>query len=369
MKKIIFIDNTAHHLYTQGHLYNTFASGDYQVLLCCPDDGDYFYKLQQKGYECISIDIDGKNINPIRNILLVWQIYKMLKVHLPDIVFSFTIKPNIFSAIASKFLNISVVPNITGLGYVFLRFGFVKYFVVRLYRFAFANLYYVIFQNKDDRHLFSDLKILSSKTQVVQVPGSGVDLNKFPYTEHTQHETLQFLYAGRLLWDKGIGELIDAFRLISKQYPMVKLHFIGNYFFANPAAISEEQMKLWQEELPIEYHGMVDNVSDYIANSDCVILPSYREGMPRSLLEASSMGRPIITVDSVGCRDAVEDGVTGFMAKVRDVDSLVIAMQKFIELPFAEKVQMGLNGRRKMEREFDQKLVIEQYLLIANQIL
>ncbi|MCC2625563.1 MAG: glycosyltransferase family 1 protein [Burkholderiales bacterium] len=368
-KKLLFIDNTAHHLYTQRHLYSTFANLGYSVVLCCPNDSKYFYRLEHEGYKCVPITIDGKSFNLLKNIILIWQVYRIFKTHMPDLVCSFTIKPNLFSALACKLLKIQVLPNITGLGHVFVKKGIVQHIITRLYKYAFANLSYIIFQNKDDWQEFIKLKILSTNTQVILVPGSGVDLAEFYYIPLSNRKEITFLYAGRLLWDKGIGELIDAFRSISKQYPMVKLHFIGDYFFANPSAISEEQMKLWQDELGIIYHGMVDNVPDYIAASDCVILPSYREGMPRSLLEASSMGRPIITVNSAGCKDVVEDGVTGFMAKVRDVDSLVLAMQKLINLPFADRVQLGLNGRHKMEREFDQKIVIGKYLTMVNQLL
>lgn len=367
MKKILFIDNTAHHMYSQQHLYSAFVKLGYWVILCCPDDNNYFRRLQQEGYQCVNFAIDGKSMSLIKNLALFWYLYRLLKGYMPDIIFSFTIKPNIYSSLAGRFLNIPVVPNITGLGYVFLKSSLIKYIVIRLYKFAFANLNYVVFQNKDDKQVFLDHKILSAKTEIIQVPGSGVNLTKFSYVGYTNMGNITFLYIGRLLLDKGIKELIDAFRIISKKYPTTKLKFIGNYFLGNPSAISSRQMELWQNELPIEYLGMVDNVADHISASSCVVLPSYREGMPRAVLEASSMGIPVITTDTVGCRDSVDDLATGFLCKVKDVRDLADKMEKFIEYP--DKVQMGINGRAKMEREFDQQIVIDKYRLIVSQTL
>lgn len=368
--KIVLIDNTAHHLFTQQHLYNSFTQAGHQLMLICPNDGDYFIKMQNMGYQCFDIALDGKSLNPINNLLLIKQLHRLFKQISPDIIFSFTIKPNIYSAIISKWLKIPVVPNITGLGYVFLQENLLTKLIVNLYKFAFSGLGYVVFQNKDDMQVFIDKQILSPHSTIISVPGSGVSLSKFPFVGYTNNSNaVTFLYSGRLLWDKGIGELIEAFRIVRSKYPEVKLKFIGNYFLANPAAIKPEEFEAWQRELDIEYLGMVDNVSEVIASVDCIVLPSYREGMPRAILEGSSMGKVVITTDAVGCRDSVEDEKTGYMCKVRDANDLADKMLKFMQLSIAQRQEMGVAGRKKMELEFDQNIVIDKYLSIAKTFL
>ena len=363
MRKLFFIDNTAHHLFTQRHLYDSFAADGYSITLCCPDDGDYFKKLTQHGYTCLPLKIHGKSKNLFYNLILICKLYKAIKKISPDIIFSFTIKPNIFCAMVGRWLKIPVVPNITGLGTIFLKHNFVTTIVIKLYKFAFFHLDHVVFQNQDDKKVFIDMKMLSSHTKLVQVPGSGVNLNKFPFVgyNNTNNEAITFLYIGRLLWDKGIAELISAFKVVKKQYPETQLKFIGNYFIGNPSAIRPNQMEAWLRDPGIEYLGMVDHVDAIISTSDCVVLPSYREGMPRAILEGSSMGKPVITTDTIGCKDALNDGETGFLCKVRDADDLTKAMLRFIKLPLAHKQQMGIAGRKKMECEFDQKIVVAKY--------
>ena len=393
MKKILFLDNTAHHLYSQSHLYSNFVKHGYNVMLCCPNDGNYFVKLQDLGYACYDIKIDGKGLNPIHELLLLYQLKKLFQRFVPDVILSFTIKPNIYGATIGRLLNIPIVPNITGLGAVFLKNGFLHKLVRIFYKIAFKNLKYIIFQNNDDLSLLSNAGVISLQTKCITIPGSGVNLNKFKFyassinnnsedsallqntmddnfLKHaidTSHTT--FLYSGRFLWDKGIGELIAAFKIVKTKYPNTCLKFIGNYYPANPAAISEKQMAIWQHDLGIEYLGMVDNVEEVITSIDCVVLPSYREGTPRAILEASSMGKVVITTDVPGCRGTVDDGVTGFLCKVKDADDLANKMLKFIELPAAARAEMGMAGRKKMEREFDQNIVINKYLEVVKSIL
>ncbi len=369
MKKILFIDNTAHHLFGQLHLMNAFKVNGYSVEVVVPNDDNYYQQISELGFKCHSITIDGKGINPVADFKLIKQLKYYFHVIKPDVICSFTIKPNLYASIAARSLKIPVIAGVTGLGTAFLKQNLLNYLVVKLYKFAFREIGCVFFQNQDDKLTFDSLGITEYARYSITLPGDGVDLNKFAYSKISLNKDTTFLYSGRLLADKGLYELVEAFKKVKFIYPNISLVLIGNYFLANPSAISKTTVDEWTKDGTIKYLGMVDNVSEIVKECDCVVLPSYREGMPRSLLEASSMGRPIITVDSIGCKDVVEDGVTGYMAKVRDVDSLAKAMIKFIELPFDKKVEMGLNGRRKMEQEFDQKIVINKYLEVANQLL
>lgn len=370
MKKLLFIDNTAHHLYTQRHLYMNFKNMGHEVILCCPDDSAYFKKLKNLGFNCLNLSIKGKGKNPLNDLLLLKKIHQLFKTIKPDIVFSFTIKPNIYSALVGKMCNVKVVPNVTGLGYVFMKRSLLTRFIVKLYKFAFSNLSHIVFQNSADKKIFIRKQILSPAAQVVQLPGSGVNLDKFPFVGYTNQVNDEdvFLYSGRLLRDKGLRELIAAFRIVKATYPKIKLKIIGNYFHANPSAISKRQLRAWQQELGIEYLGMVDNVHEVIAEADCIVLPSYREGMARAILEASSMGKPVIATNVTGCREAVSDGVTGFLCKVKDHNDLASKMLQFIRLEFTKKQEFGINGRKKMEREFDQSIVISKYMSIVQDL-
>ena len=367
--KLVFFHNASFFLYKQKHIFEKFKTLGHDIYLLCPNTDEFFNVMKNDGYQVIEIDFKTKNLNPFNNIFLIMRLRKIFKQLDPDFVFTFSIKPNLYSAIAAKFSNkIKVVPNITGLGYVFMKDSFLTKIVVALYRYAFKKIKIVFLQNKDDMELLINVGAINPKlTKPIVLPGDGVDLNLYTYVGLVEGKCkLNFLFSSRLLWDKGIRELIDAFKIVKQKYDNISLTIIGAFYHENPTAVPESYINEQIKFANITYLGHVDNVAKVIAESDCMILPSYREGMPRSLLEASSMGRPIITVDSVGCRDVVEDGVTGYMARVKDVDSLADAMIKFIELPFEQKVAMGRAARMKMEREFDQKVVVKHYVdLIA----
>ena len=370
MKRILFVDNTAHHLYGQMHLMLAFKNIGYEVIALIPDDKNYFSKIQANEIKCYSIYIAGKSLNPFKDLKLIFTLRKVFKKIKPNLICSFTIKPNLYASIIARQQNIPIITNVTGLGYVFLKNNWLAKFVSFLYKFAYHRASQVFFQNKDDRILLEQAKIFSKNTTLSVIPGSGVNLNKFNYVGLTNTTKIKFLFSGRLLWDKGILELIEAFKAVRNKYLGISLTFIGNYFLENPNAVLPEQIEAWVQDGVIKYLGMIDNVFEVMSQVDCIVLPSYyREGVPRVLMEACSMGKPIITVDNVGCRDVIEDGINGFMAKPRDIQSLADAMIRFIELPFAQKQQLGINGRKKMEQEFDQRIVVNKYLEASNRLI
>jgi glycosyltransferase involved in cell wall biosynthesis len=370
MKKVLFIDNTAHHMYGQLHNINAIRDAGYDVELLIPNDGIYFNKLEQLNYKCIGDLKTWSGMNPFQELFLFLKLRKLIKLLNPRVICSFTIKPNLYTAIITKDqCAIKQVANITGLGYAFMESGLRSKLFKMLYKYALKNISQIFFQNGDDYKLLKNYNLLSKSVKCDILPGSGVNLNQYRYMpRYNASNSYCFLYSGRLLADKGLYELIDAVKIVKKTH-QIRLIIIGNYFYDNPSAISKEQIALWENEGLIEYLGMVDNVLDYIIDCDCLILPSHREGMPRSILEASSVGRPVITVNSAGCRDAVDDGLTGFIAHVKDAQSIANMMIRFIELPNEQKLEMGVAGRRKMEKEFDQQVVVEKYLSVVNDLI
>ena len=204
------------------------------------------------------------------------------------------------------------------------------------------------------------------------VPGSGIDLERFTLTPSPSPASgrggIRFLLVARMLWDKGVGEYVAAARRVRRRYPDAEFGLLGFLDVQNPAAISREQMDAWVDEGVVRYLGVSDDVRAQIAAADCVVLPSYREGTPRTLLEAAAMGRPLITTDAVGCREVVEDGVNGLLCRVRDADDVADKMEQMIALSADERTEMGRRGREKVEREFDERFVIEAYLRAIREV-
>lgn len=362
--KIVLFHNASFFLYKQKHIFEKLKNMGHDIYLLCPNTDEFFGIMKDDGYNVIEVDFKTKNLNPFNNIFLILKLRKLFKCINPDFIFPFSIKPNLYSAIAAKYSNkIKVIPNITGLGYVFMKDSLLTKFVVAIYRYAFKGVPVVFLQNKDDMDLLVGVGAINSKlTTTIVLPGDGVDLELFPNLGVRNHNKINFLFSSRLLWDKGFKELIDAFKIVKQIHVNVDLTIIGGFYPENPSAVPKSYMDEQVKFSGITYLGHVNDVISVITDSDCMILPSYREGMPRVLLEASSMGKPCITVNSPGCRDAVDEGVTGFIADVKSVDSLVQVMIKFINLSFEQKYIMGQAARRKMESQFDQRIVTEHYV-------
>jgi glycosyltransferase involved in cell wall biosynthesis len=291
----------------------------------------------------------------------------------PHLVFHYTIKPVIYGSLAAALTGVPSLSTVTGAGYAFMRDGLLQHLVRRLYRLALRFPQAVFFQNPDDRDFFLRAGLVR-ESQVRTVPGSGVNLDNYaPDLEaeksRDQGGKMVFLFMGRLLWDKGIGELAEAAAMVRRHFPLAEVWVLGRTDPDNPAAVPEGQIRQWEREGRFTWLGWVQDVRPLISQSDVVVLPSYREGIPRSLLEAMAMGKPIITTDGVGCREVIEDGRNGFMVPVKDTEALAAAMIKMIHLGEEGRREMGLYGRRKAEREFDERLVIQAYLREIDRIL
>jgi glycosyltransferase involved in cell wall biosynthesis len=318
--------------------------------------------------------MDAQGTSPAGDLLLLLRFIRLLKHERPAVYLGYTVKPNIYGSLAAELLRIPVINNIAGLGIVFVKHGLLTRFVKSLYRRSLSGSRKVFFQNRDDLAHFIEAGLVRPQSTDL-LPGSGVDLHKFrvaplPQIGPDSRDDFRFLLIARMLWDKGIGEFVEAARQVKQQFPKVRFCMLGFLDVKNPAAISQEQMRQWVNEGAIEYLGSTDDVRQEIEKAHCVVLPSYyREGTPRSLLESAGMGRPIITTDAVGCREAVDDGVNGYLCKPRDATDLADKMITMLGLSDKELDEMGRQGRMKMEREFDEDLVIGKYLEAIDEIL
>jgi len=343
-------------------------------IVCIAPRDDYSQELEKFGFEYHDIAINNKGTNPIEDAKLVVDFYKLYKKVSPDVILQYTIKPNVYGSVAAGLLDIPVISNISGLGTVFLNDSLSSKIARLLYKVALKFPKKVFFQNAHDRQLFIDLKLASeSKTDLL--PGSGIDTEKFKplQLEKRDEGRVKFLFIARLVKDKGLMEFVDAARAIcakKEQYQVTpEFYILGSYYPGNPTAIREDEMHQWEEEGIVTYLGASNDVQSVISKYDCIVLPSYREGLSRVLLEAASMAKPIVTTDVPGCKDVVDDGVNGYMCQVKDADSLKEAMEKMIALSDDQRREMGQRGREKVMAEFDEKLVIEKYKSAIKEII
>lgn len=319
--------------------------------------------IEKSGVRIIPLHMDKKGTSPLKEVSLLWSLWRHFRREHPDIILSFTIKNNIYGAIAARLLGIPFIPNITGLGSAFLGSSRLRKLVSLLYRQALHPLPIVFFQNTDDRDLFIRKGIIKLEQSRI-LPGSGIDLTHFlPAPLPAEREDpLTFLLVARLLRDKGIYEFVEAARGIQKNHPAkCRFRILGPAGSENPSAIPDSALQSWIREGVIEYLGTTNDVRPHLAQADCIVLPSYREGTPRTLLEGAAMARPLIATDVPGCRNVVEHGRTGFLCKVKDAESLQKAMERLLALPRHERVSMGLRSREKMERQFDQAFIVQAY--------
>jgi glycosyltransferase involved in cell wall biosynthesis len=277
-------------------------------------------------------------------------------------VLSYTIKNNIFGARAARALGLPFLPNVTGLGTAFLSGKLLQTVTEQLYRRSFSTLPTVFFQNEDDRDLFLD-RAMVSPDQARLLPGSGIDLVRFaPAAMPPAEGAPVFLMIARLLRDKGVLEFVDAARQIKARHPQVRFQLLGAAGSENRSAIDRATLDAWVVEGVVEYLGTTSDVRPAIEAASCVVLPSYREGAPRTLIEAAAMARPVITTDVPGCRAVVDRDISGFLCEVRSAESLAAAIERFLALPSEAQQAMGQAGRTKMEREYDQAIVVDAYL-------
>jgi glycosyltransferase involved in cell wall biosynthesis len=364
-KTILFSGNTLWSMYNfRKAIFEDLIKNNFKVIVVAPED-EFITKIQTMGCTFIPIKIAAKGVNPIHDFLVFISYLKIFRRTKPDSCFFYTIKPNIYGSLAARLLNIKHVPVTTGLGYIFLNDGIVSKIAKWLYKIAFRKAKQVWFLNQDDYTEFLKEKIISPSRGYVMKGGEGIDLKLF--SESPQPDSVSFLLMARMLWDKGVGLFVEAAKMLKQEYPDVQFNLLGFVGVDNPSAISKKQIDEWEKEGIINYLGVTNDVRPFINKSSCVVLPSYyREGVPLCLLEGAAMAKPLITTNSVGCRETVDDGINGFLCKIKDVKSLQEAMRKIILMRKEDRLQMGLSGRKKIEQTFDIRKTIEKYYQIIS---
>ncbi len=366
--RIAIVINTSWNIYNfrLGLIKSFIERGD-EVIAIAPKD-DFSELLMQEGCAFIPVEMDTKGSNPIKDLLLIYRLYKTYKKTKPDVILQYTIKPNIYGSIAARFLKIPTICNVSGLGTVFLKDDLLSKISRLLYKFAFTFPAKIFFQNNDDKTLFLDQKLIHS-TLTETIPGSGINLEKFPSIPLPHNQPFVFLLISRIISDKGIYEFIDAIKILKEKGVKARFQLLGAKDPAHKRGISLGEVGAWIQNETVEYLGTTNNVQPYIAKADCVILPSYREGMPRTLLEAGSTGRPIIATDVPGCNHIVEDGYNGFLCKVKNAKDLAAKMLEMMSLDKAALEMMGGNSRTKVENTFSERIIINKYQEAINCIL
>lgn len=341
-------------------LVEALTGDGHQITVLAPRD-DAVPDLVRLGCRVRPLEMSVKGLNPIEDLKLQLRFGQIFREELPDAVLSYTIKNNIFGARAAKSANVPFVPNVTGLGTAFLSGKLLQTVTEQLYRRSFAALPVVFFQNEDDRDLFLDRRLVRAD-QARLLPGSGIDLQRFtPAPMPAPEDPPVFLMIARLLRDKGVLEFVEAARRVKARNPRVRFKLLGAIGSENRSAIDRPTVDAWAAEGVVEYLGTTADVRPVIAAASCVVLPSYREGAPRTLIEAAAMARPLIATDVPGCRAVVDRNVSGFLCDVRNAESLAAAMESFLDLSPEAQQAMGAAGRAKMEGEFDQALVVDAY--------
>lgn len=341
-------------------LIRALKQAGYEPVVVAPLDPPAEERMPELAVERAVIRIDRSGLNPLADLRLLREYRRTLKRLRPAAFLGFTIKPNIYGCIAARSLGIPAIANISGLGTVFIKRGPLLALVTRLYRFGLKRAAVVFFQNPDDRALFLERRIVRAE-QTRLLPGSGVDLDRFAPAQPPSGPAT-FLLIARLLGDKGIREFVAAARSLRTELPTARFQLLGPIDEGNRTAISRAELDSWIAERVVEYLGETDDVRPFVAAASAVVLPSYREGLPRTLLEAAAMARPLIATDVPGCREVVEDGVNGYLCQVRDSATLAKAMRKLADLPIAERSAMGEAGRLKVQEQFSETVVIGAYL-------
>ena len=343
-------------------LFRALQDEGFSILAVAPE-GRGAEELCEMGVEVEVIGMAPTGTSPIADLVLLRRFIALFRRVQPEAFLGFTAKPNIYGSVAARIAGVPSINNISGLGRVFTRRSLLTRLVERLYRWGLKRACVVFFENRDDAELFLARKIVRAE-QVVALPGAGLDLEKFaPMSVRREAaEPFTFLLAGRLLWHKGVREFVDSAQAIRAENLGARFQILG---FVEPPgrdSVAESELGRWADEGVIEYLGGSTDVRPLIAAADCVVLPSfYREGVPRILMEAAAMAKPVITTDMPGCRDVVEHERTGFICAPRSADSLAAAMRRMLSLGSDQLGQMGREGRSKMERQFDQEVVHRAY--------
>lgn len=359
--KVAIVLNTSWNIYNfRMNLVRSLQAEGHEIHTVAPTD-DYTHFLTESGCIHHTVKMDSRGANPVKDLALIFELYSIYKRIKPDVILHYTIKPNVYGSLAASFLKIPVVNNVCGLGTVFLKNDLLSSVAMFLYRISFKFPKKVFFQNPDDLKLFLDKKLVPSGT-VDLLPGSGIDLTRFKPVSFQRNQKFTFLLISRLITDKGILEYIDAVKKLKAEGLDARFQVLGAIDPEHKRGIKREVIQEWINSGIIEYLGTTKDVRHFIELADCVVLPSYREGTPRTLLEAASSSKPIVATNVPGCNQVVEDNFNGLLCNMKDSADLAAKMRSMANYDDETLKNMGINGRRKMEAEYDESIVIDKYL-------
>lgn len=357
MAKILFLSNHFITLYSfRKELVKRVLEKGHEVYISMPpsDDNSYFQDL---GCRILPTKIDRRGMNPLKDLALVFSYYRLIKKLTPDVVLSFTVKPNIYGGIASRLLGVRQICNITGTGAIFLRNSIISYICKLLYRHSVKYCYKVFFQNEGDMHFFVENNLVRENYAII--PGSGVNLQEHSYVVLPAIESLNFIYIGRLMKLKGIEEYLECAKRIHTKYPQTHF-FIAGW---NEESNCMKKVEAAQQDGDVTYIGFRKDIKEWIRRCHCIIHPAHGgEGISNVMLECAAMGRACVASNICGCCEIVDDGVSGYLFTPGDVEDLSEKVERFILLSSEEKTAMGVRGREKVEKEFDRNFVVEKYM-------
>ena len=355
MGKILILANSASGLYDFRNELVLALLQKNEVYVSLPDE-EQAPELAREGCRVFHTPIDRRGMNPVRDLRLFAGYFRLMRQVKPDVVLTYTIKPNIYGNLCCRLLRIPYLANITGLGSAFENGGLVLKLVVFLYRSALKKARCIFFQNKTNQDIFAQFGICGKKTRLV--PGSGVNLDRHACKEYPAEASgMVFLYVGRLMREKGIDELLYAADKLHEEYPEVMFELVGSYEDDYKARI-----EAYEKRKIVKHVSYQKDIAPFYQRACAVLMPSYHEGMSNVILEASASGRPVLASQIPGCEEGFEDGVTGFGFAPRDREALLQALRRFMALSYAERAQMGKNARTKMEQEFDRRQVVQAYM-------
>jgi galacturonosyltransferase len=356
-KNILILSNSIIGLFAfRKEVVGAMVEHGFRVWISSPDDDhDKYAYFRELGCEMVETPVDRRGTNPLRDLGLLRRYRRLLREVKPAAVLTYTIKPNVYGGMAARWAKVPLLANITGLGTAVENPGPLQKITVAMYRFALRKAETVFYQNDTIKKFCEENGI---GRRGVLLPGSGVNLEWHALQPYPSQESpMRFLFVGRMMRDKGTDEFLEMAAKVKASHPQVEFHILGPCEDDYEARVAEAHSRG-----TVVWHGGVPDVRPYMREAWCTVHPSYHEGMANVLLESAAAGRPAITTDVPGCREAVEDGVTGFLCPVRDASALTAAVERFLQLPYDEKVRMGLAGREKMVREFDRGIVVRAYL-------
>jgi glycosyltransferase involved in cell wall biosynthesis len=363
MKKVVILSN--HHAYTYNfrkEIIQRLIDEHYKVYVVLPY-GEKVELLKEMGCEFIDLPLDRRGMNPITDLKLLMNYHKIIKQIKPDAVLSYTVKPNIYGGIVCRLLNIPFFPNVTGLGSAVENDSLIQKVLVQMYRSAYKKASCIFFQNDENQQFFQKKKLAIKNSRII--PGSGVNTQYFSLIPYPADKEIEFVFISRIMKEKGIDQYLEAAEIIKSKYPFTKFHVLG---FCEEDY--EKKLQELQDKGIIHYHGMQSDVRGFHKIAHCTIHPTYYpEGMSNVLLESAASGRPVITTNRSGCREIVDEGISGYIVEQQNSQDLIEKIEKFIALSYEDKMKMGLAGRKKIEDEFDRQLVVDAYIEEVQKVL